>query len=404
MITAQKAAALRKAHEAAPTNKSNVHTPQEFSRLKWEKEEKRKQMQLQHETQMRATMAQRQLQGLQGQPGMPNVALQQQRIATPGGVNVPAQMANAASQAGLAPLNPNMTPRTHPAQQNMQANFPNANMSGMPINTPGVPQAQMQANLQNSQRMAPPDQIRLAMQRGQYSATTPTQFQLQQQQQMHMAQNLVANMGNGMLPNTGMMNSMTGQNMIGAMNSALNGPTSNAGSPRVNQANPQMQNQARPMAISHMPQLVQLQNKFRNQHPDWSQEQIQKAAGEHLQRMVTSSQRMQAQQQALASAAGQPTANMNARVPPSGVAGSPQLGNTSFMPNGGMQSSPSPNPVSVSNYQAQLLQQQRNMMSQQHQQAGSPGISARPMSRSATPQNPQQLGIQSPGTAQQPRA
>lgn len=400
---AQKAAALRKAHEAAPTNKSNVHTPQEFSRLKWEKEEKRKQLQLQHENQIRATLAQRQMQGMQGQPGMPNVALQQQRIATPGGVNVPAQMASAASQAGLAPLNP-MTPRTHPAQQNLQANFPNASLSGMPMNTPGVPQAQMQANLQNSQRMAPPDQIRLAMQRGQYSATTPNPFQLQQQQ-MHMAQNLAANMGNSMLPNAGMMGSVAGQNMMGAMNSALNGPTSNAGSPRVNQANSQLQNQARPMAISHMPQLVQIQNKIRAQHPDWSQDQVQKAAGEHLQRLVaTQQQRMQAQQQALASAAGQPAASMNARVPPSGIAGSPQLGNTGFIPNGGMQGSPSPNPVSVSNYQAQLLQQQRNMMSQQHQQAGSPGLSARPVSRSATPQNPQQLGIQSPGTAQQPRA
>lgn len=36
---AQKAAALRKAHEPVPP-KSNVHSPQEFSRLKWEREEK----------------------------------------------------------------------------------------------------------------------------------------------------------------------------------------------------------------------------------------------------------------------------------------------------------------------------------------------------------------------------
>ena len=48
----QKAAALRKAHEpAAP--KSNVHTPQEFSRLKWEREEKLKQRQLQQEMMVR---------------------------------------------------------------------------------------------------------------------------------------------------------------------------------------------------------------------------------------------------------------------------------------------------------------------------------------------------------------
>jgi len=44
----QKAAALRKAHEQAPP-KSNVHTPQEFSRLKWEREERMKQRQIQQE-------------------------------------------------------------------------------------------------------------------------------------------------------------------------------------------------------------------------------------------------------------------------------------------------------------------------------------------------------------------
>jgi chromatin modification-related protein VID21 len=48
----QKAAALRKAHEpVAP--KSNVHTPQEFSRLKWEREEKLKLRQQQQEMAVR---------------------------------------------------------------------------------------------------------------------------------------------------------------------------------------------------------------------------------------------------------------------------------------------------------------------------------------------------------------
>lgn len=44
----QKAAALRKAHEPVPP-KNNFHTPQEFSRLKWEREEKMKQRQMQQE-------------------------------------------------------------------------------------------------------------------------------------------------------------------------------------------------------------------------------------------------------------------------------------------------------------------------------------------------------------------
>lgn len=52
----QKAAALRKAHEPAkPSN--NIHTPQEFSRLKWEREEKLKQRQLQQEMMVRVSIA-----------------------------------------------------------------------------------------------------------------------------------------------------------------------------------------------------------------------------------------------------------------------------------------------------------------------------------------------------------
>jgi chromatin modification-related protein VID21 len=50
----QKAAALRKAHEPAPP-KSTVHTPQEFSRLKWEREEKLKLRQQQQELAVRVS-------------------------------------------------------------------------------------------------------------------------------------------------------------------------------------------------------------------------------------------------------------------------------------------------------------------------------------------------------------
>jgi chromatin modification-related protein VID21 len=52
----QKAAALRKAHEPVPP-KSTVHTPQEFSRLKWEREEKLKLRQQQQEMAVRVSLA-----------------------------------------------------------------------------------------------------------------------------------------------------------------------------------------------------------------------------------------------------------------------------------------------------------------------------------------------------------
>lgn len=238
----------------------------------------------------------------------------------------------------------------------------------------GVPQAQMQANMQNSQRMLPPDQVRMAMQRGQFAnANQQHQFQLQQQQ-INMASNLTQSMAMNGMPNANMMASMAGQNMNGlngGMNGSMNGMANNAGSPRMNQANPNMQNPARPLSSGHMPQLLQIQNSIKVQHPEWSQEQVQKVASDQLTRFLAK-QRVQA---------------MNAAAGSSGMASS-QIGNNMYIQNGNMGAN-SPSPSAVQNYQQQLARQQQLMNQQQRQQAGSPGMSARPPSRSATPQNPQ---------------
>ncbi|KAF2262541.1 hypothetical protein CC78DRAFT_545735 [Lojkania enalia] len=369
---AQKAAALRKAHEPAPP-KTNVHTPQEFSRLKWDREEQtRKRLQMQEMT-MRA-MQSRQA-SMQGQ--IPNGVNQPQRTGTPNAGNVPAQMANPA-QPGLPTANGNMPVRPVPGQQSMQGSFPNGNMSPIGMNVSVVPQAQMQTQRQSAQRMGPPDQVRMAMQRGQFPTTNQHQFQLQQQQ-INMASNLTASMGMGnAMPNANMMASMAGQNMNGNMNGSMNGMSNNAGSPRSGQVNPSLQNAARPLSSGHMPQLLQIQNTLKAQHPDWTPDQVSKASSDQLSKFL-------ARQRAMNAATGNP-----------GMNGSPPIGSNVYMQNGGMANSPSPN--TVQNYQAQLVQQQR-MISQQRQQAGSPSLnSVRPASRSATPQNPQLQ--QSPGMQQ----
>lgn len=330
------------------------------------------------------------MQGMQGQLGLPNGVVPPQRNGTSSGnVNGPNQLTSATAQTGHAG-NPNMAPRQqHPAQQGLAASFPNGNMSAMSMNSSNVPQAQMQANMAGNQRMAPPDQVRMAMQRAQYSNTNQHQFQLQQQQ-INMASNITANMNmaNGM-PNANMMASMAGQSMNGSLNPPLNGTPNAAGSPRMNQLNSQMQTPSRPLSSGHMPQLLQIQNNLKVQHPEWTPEQVQKQASDHLQRFLAKSRA-----QAMNAAAG--------ATP--GMTSSPQVGNNVYLQNGGIQNSPSPNPVQ--SYQNQLLQQQRmmNQRNQQHQQqAGSPAMSARPMSRSATPQNPQQLSMHSPGGAPQGR-
>jgi chromatin modification-related protein VID21 len=393
----QKAAALRKAHEpVAP--KSNVHTPQEFSRLKWEREEKLKLRQQQQEMAVRVSCkafecynanplqqqlaVQRQAQ-LQAQGGMPNGTnqMQQRNGASMNNPNGSTQMANSASQQGQNMAA--MAARAHQGQQGMQANFSNGNMAGLPMGTPGVPQAQMQGNMQNGQRMGPPNQMHMAMQRGQFPNTTQQhQFQLQQQQ-INMANNLTqGGIGINNIPNANMMASMSNQNMNGNINTAMNGMSTNVGSPRPGQVNGNAQTPARPSSSGHMPSIVALQHNVKVQHPEWAPEQIQKAASDQLQRFMAKQQRTQA---------------MNAAAGSSGMSASPQIGNNHYLAqNGGMANSP-PAPNAVQNYQQQLVQQQR-MMSQARQQAGSPGMGARPPSRSATPQNPQML--QSPGMQQ----
>jgi chromatin modification-related protein VID21 len=143
-----------------------------------------------------------------------------------------------------------------------------------------------------------------------------------------------------------------------------------------------MQNPTRPLSSGHMPGIVGLQQQLKVQNPDWSPEQIQKAASDQLQRFMAKQQRVQA---------------MNAAAGSSGMSATPQVGNNHYLSqNGAMANSP-PAPNAVQNYQQQLVQQQR-MMSQARQNVGSPGMSARPPSRSATPQNPQMQ--QSPGMQQ----
>ncbi|KAF1943425.1 hypothetical protein EJ02DRAFT_453329 [Clathrospora elynae] len=379
----QKAAALRKAHEPAQP-KASFHTPQEFSRLKWEREDKLKQHKMAQEMLARQQMAAQRQAQMQAQPGMANGVNQMQRNGTPGSVsNVPTQMANPSLQQGQN--GPAIAARAHQTQPGMQANFANGNMPSMSMGTPGVPQAQMQGNMQNAQRMGPPDQMRMAMQRGQFNATQQHQYQVQQQH-INMASNLTHGVGVNGIPNANMMASMPSQNLNGAMNgninTAMNGISNTAGSPRMNQGNANMQTPARPLSSGHMPQLLQIQNSLKVQHPDWTAAELHKQASDHLSRYLAK-QRAQA---------------MNAAAGSSGMSPSPQMtGNNYLSQNGGMANSPQPN--AVQNYQQQLVQQQR-LMSQQQQRhpAGSPGLNARPPSRSATPQNPQMQ--HSPGMQQ----
>ncbi|CAI6341971.1 unnamed protein product [Periconia digitata] len=402
-----KAAQMRKQHDTA-TPKNNLQTPQEVSRLKWEREEKQKQrtLQIQLEMHQKREMAARQQQQMQqaAQNGMHN-GVNQRNAMHPNNPNA-AMMGNP-TQQGMGANAAAMAARAQQNQHAMQgSNFPNANMNGMSMGSSGVPQAQMQANMPNNQRMAPPEQVRLAMQRGQYNTNQQHQFQLQQQQ-INAASNMTQNMGMNGMPNANMVAAMNGQNHNGNMNSNMNGSmnggmknsmnggmngntngnmsgmSNNGQSPRLNQANPAMQSQARPLSSGHVPTIYQFQHAIKQQHPEWSADQIQKVASDNLGRFMNS-QRMQA----LKAASG-----------PSSSSLSPQMGNNMYLQNvqNGNMNANSPSPSSVQDYRAHLVQQQQQMQ----RMAGSPGMSAAQPSRSATPQNPN-MQQQSPGVQQSP--
>jgi chromatin modification-related protein VID21 len=172
-----------------------------------------------------------------------------------------------------------------------------------------------------------------------------------------------------------MMAAMAGQNMNGTNTASMNGMPGAAGSPRMGQVNP-----SRPLS-SGLIHIQAIQNQLKQQHPDWTNEQVAKVASDQLNKLL---QRQRAT--ALTAASGSP-----------GMGPASQIGNNVYMQNGGMGGSPPA--AAVQTYQNQLLQTQRIMSQQRSQQAGSPSMSsARPPSRSATPQNPQMQ--QSPGMQQ----
>jgi len=275
----------------------------------------------------------------------------------------------------------------------MQGNFPNGNMSGMSMGAQGIPQAPMQANMQNRQAMPPPENVRLAMQRGQFPANNQHQFQLQQQQ-INMASNLASglNASNG-IPNQAMMASMGSQGMNSTSNLSMNGMQASAGSPRMGQALPAgYQNPSRPLSSGHLPVLSQYMAQARAQHPDWSPEQVQKHATHMMQKTVQAA-RNSAMSAATGSASGMgsPMPTGNGFMP--GVSGN---GNVSIT------GSPSPNSAQYHSQMARQMMSQRPQsgQGQMGQGSGSPQLgSVRPSSRSGSG-TPGTQGVQSPGLKQ----
>jgi chromatin modification-related protein VID21 len=386
-----KASALRKQHsEANQARNSGIHTPQEFSRMKHEREMKlqerqeiyRQQIIQQQQQQRTAAMQRPPMPG--GQiPPMPNGAGPQQRVGAANGSQgpgPPAQMSNGQPGVGVPQQRP-------PSQGMMQGGFNNGSMNGM--GALNIPQAQMQA-MQSQQRM-----------NAQGSNENLHRMMVQQRQQQYQTQmqhggnNLaVAHLGNAIQNPQMMAAAMAAQRAKNGAPNGLASPSMAAASPRAHPSQNQISQQPQQLSSGHTPTLLFLQQQVAAQFPHFSAQQVQALAHERLEGQVQL-KRMQAS--ALSAASGSP-------APMGNLTPMQQMSYNNA--GGGMNGMPGPH--SPTQYQQQL---HRSLQQQQQQQAaaaaaaarlgsGSPGMSnaGHSGSRSATP-NGQQNGLMMQRTA-----
>jgi chromatin modification-related protein VID21 len=364
-----KAAALRKQHNEASTVKNGgIHTPQEFSRMKHEREVKmqerqeayRQQLMVQQQAKVHAM--QRQMQN--GAQAMPNGANQQQRTASAGssGQSPQAQMTN-----GQPQQNGNMAQR--PSSQNMmQSGFSNGVANGMGMQ---MPNGQIQG-MPNQQRMTAqtPENMRMLMAQQQRAAYgMPQGNQANNLAAAHLGQMQTPQMVAAAIA-AQQRNQQTAVNGINGLNTSPRGQNTLAQQPQQ-------------LSSGYQPHFLYHQQQVAAQFPNFTPEQVSKLANERLKGQM---QRMQAN--ALSAASGSP-APQNMMMP---NMTNGQFGHVSGMPGGGQSST---------HYAAAL---QRNMQQGARMGSGSPAMSnVQPVSRSATPQNvaqtPAGMQIQRPNSA-----
>ncbi|KAI9839617.1 MAG: hypothetical protein M1819_002243 [Sarea resinae] len=410
-------AAMRKANEAAQP-KAPIHTPQDFSRMKYEREckmtERAEAYRQQVLAQQRTALQQRSAQQAAQQNAGPTAAVQhQQRNQTAGPMNGPNPLANASLPNGhIQPGLPGQS-RAHPPLQAMQnglANQPNGSLpAGIPaghqMNMKGVPQAQMQANLQGQQRAQPQmtaDNMRVLMEANRVQQEQQRFLHAQrQQQQQHFQGQPQHHHQPGQASPPNLPNNLAGVNqgnpaMLAALQAAnnANGMTSpsanvikpsagSSASPRAAHVHPSSQSQAQPLSSGMVPTVNNIQHQLKARHPQMSQEQIQKLTSEHL----TQQYQQRMSQAAMNAAAG---------TPPNVINKDNHNNNNHFPPPQGMNG-----PMSGQSQQL-YAQMMRAQQSGQSRGASAGPNGARPPSRSATPQN-QRSGSAQNGPGQSPR-
>ncbi|TKX22197.1 putative chromatin modification-related protein eaf1 [Elsinoe australis] len=293
---AQKAANMRKNHTEPAQPKTNIHTPQEFSKLRHERD---LQLAARQERMREAMLAQQKAAQMQraGQHSNPQAAMAAQQ---PRQGNV--QMAQ--GQNGQIP---NMQGQVNIPGQPRQMN----GVQGMPMQTPGghlavpnmgmqngVPQAQMQPNMRSPG--AGPNQIsqeainRMSMQNQMKNATQMSAQQMKQYQQQQMLSPGGNQAMNGMMQNGQVPNNQSA--MLAAMQQQQQGNQSNMNNMQTHSAQqmngshtsmsphmpPPSLSQPKQLSSGHVPAINQIKHRIQIANPGASPQQIDQMANEEM--------------------------------------------------------------------------------------------------------------------------
>ncbi|KAF4547776.1 Myb-like DNA-binding domain-containing protein 3 [Elsinoe fawcettii] len=409
---AQKAANMRKNHVETNQPKANIHTPQEFSKLRHERD---MQLAARQEKMREAMLAQQkaaQMQRAGQHPNQAAMAAAQQRQGNP-------QMAQ--SQNGQVP---NMQATANMSNQNRQMN----GMQNMPMQTQnghlavpnmgmqnGVPQAPMQNNMRspgaNGMQMSQEAMSRMAMQSQIKNASQLSAQQIKQFQQQQMLSPGGNQMMNGMSQNGQMPNNQAAmlaamqqqQQQQGTGQSNMNNMQCQSGQMNGGNASvsphmpPPNLSQPKQLSSGHVPAITQIKHQLQAQNPNLTPQQLDQLANERMK------QQFAARQNAVNAASGNygnaGKQNMNAY----------DQNQAAFMQNGQMNgqnlngqmnnfSNMAQNNVGNGQTQASPNQQQqysqmmrRQLMQQQQSNIGNSGMSANgsPHVQHAVPQHTQ---------------
>ncbi|KAL9617421.1 MAG: hypothetical protein Q9160_007778 [Pyrenula sp. 1 TL-2023] len=307
-------AAMRKANEANQP-KPPIQTPQQFSRLKHDREQKMAERQELYRQQM---LAQQKAAAQQrsGQLGVPNGNSANLRAGNVMNGALPAAPSLANVPNGQFPQGSTNQARAMPGAQALpngqQVN--SAMAANAAANIKNLAQAQAQGNMVgNRAQMGSPENLRMFME-----AT-----RLQQEQQRYVHQRQIAQQQGQQnppgqpgsqtspKPSMAMMNGASANtpNLMAAMQAngnlspaVSNGSQTNGGTPVGSSTSPRLPTAGQQLSSGMMPQISQLMARIAAQQPDLSTEEIQRRATQQLAR--NSQQQRSMNQAALNAAAG----------------------------------------------------------------------------------------------------